>query len=155
MTSWNFKAERSIEDMSKILESALGSVRGFAFYMNRNSKHSITFKLRKRILYGWYMIFHNWTVVQGKISKTNSETQSSVEISFTQHFLILFILFTHVVIAMFLLIASFSGENSKSYYYIPGAILLVLGLILWIAIQKKFDKDIENYKTLISDILEL
>ena len=39
--------------------------------------------------------------------------------------------------------------------YIPGGILLAIGIVLSIAVQKKFEKDIQEYKTLISDILEL
>jgi formate/nitrite transporter FocA (FNT family) len=38
--------------------------------------------------------------------------------------------------------------------YILGGVLLAVGILLWIAVQKKFEKDIQEYKTLISEILD-
>lgn len=37
--------------------------------------------------------------------------------------------------------------------FILGGILLILGIALWIGVQKKFEKDVQKYKTLISEIL--
>ena len=53
------------------------------------------------------------------------------------------------------LIAIVLAISSNVYMIIPGGILLAVGIVTWIAVQKKFEKDIQEYKTLISDILEL
>lgn len=109
--------------------------------------------MRKRVFYAWYMIYHNWTVVNGKLLKTDTENNTNVEISFTQHFLITWILGTHLFLGLCLLIAIFSGISSSAAMFIPGALLLVVGILLWITIEKKFEKDIQKYKSLISEVL--
>ncbi|MBU2907534.1 DUF423 domain-containing protein [Arenibacter algicola] len=154
MKAWNFKVKSNLLEISKKLESALGSLNGFVFDMDNDKHNSITFKMRKRILYAWYMVFHNWTIVNGKLFKTDTEYETYVEISFTQHFLITLIIFTHMFLGLGFLIAIISGMSSSASMYILGGILLAVGIVLWIAIQKKFEKDIQEYKTLISEILE-
>ena len=154
MKSWNFKAKSNPKEISEELESALGSLKGFVFKINHDENNSVTFKARKRILYAWYMIFHNWTVVNGKLLKVDSENSTNVEIYFTQHFLIKLIIFTHIFLGLGFMISIISGINSSTSMYIIGVILLALGIILWIAIQKKFSKDIQKYKVLISEIIE-
>jgi len=52
------------------------------------------------------------------------------------------------------LIVIISGISRSAYMYIPAGILLTVGIVLSIAVQKKFEKDIQEYKTLISEILE-
>ncbi len=154
MKAWNFKVKSNPKEISKKLESSLGSANEFVFNMDRDENNSVTFKVRKRVLYAWYMIFHNWTVVKGKLLKADAENKTHVEISFTQHFLITLIIFTQMFLGLGILMAIISGVSSSTSMYISGGILLAVGIILWIAIQKKFEKDIQKYKTLISEILE-
>ncbi|WP_245799960.1 DUF423 domain-containing protein [Zobellia uliginosa] len=153
MKLWNFKVKNNPNEISTKLESALTPV-GFVFNTNRDENNSITFKVRKRILYAWYMVFQNWTIVNGKLLKTDTENKTDVEISFNQHFLIKLIVFTHIFLVLGLLIAIIAGINSSPSIYMFGAIVLALGIALWIGVQKKFEKDIQKYKTLISEILE-
>lgn len=52
------------------------------------------------------------------------------------------------------LAAIISKGSSSIFMYIFGAILLALLIVLWITVQNKFKKDVEEYKTLISEIVE-
>ena len=99
-------------------------------------------------------MFINKIIVKGKILKTNTENETNIEISFTQYFLWKLVIFTHMFLGLGLLIAIFSGISNSPSLFIVGVILLVIGIVLWIAVQKKFEKDIQEYKTLISKILE-
>jgi len=157
MKEWNFKVESNPTDISKKLESTIGSNNGFIFSVNKDENKSITFKIRKRILYVWYWAFQNWTIINGKLLKIDTEKKTNVEISFNQHFLIRLITFTNIVVGLGLLIGTISGilNNTSLYLYLFGGIILVLGIFLWIAMQRKYEKDIQKYKLLISDILEL
>ena len=154
MKAWNFKTESNPTDISKKLESKLGLDNGFVFSVNNDEKKSITFKIRKQILYGWYWAYQNWTIINGKLLKIDTEDNTNVEISFNQHFLIKLIMFTHIFLGLGLLIAIISGISNSNSLYIFGGIILVLGVFLWVALQRKFERDTQKYKTLISEILE-
>ena len=154
MKAWNFKTESNPTDISKKLESKLGLDNGFVFSVNNDEKKSITFKIRKQILYGWYWAYQNWTIINGKLLKIDTEDNTNVEISFNQHFLIKLIMFTHIFLGLGLLIAIISGISNSNSLYIFGGIILVLGVFLWVALQRKFERDTQKYKTLISKILE-
>jgi hypothetical protein len=154
MKAWNFKTESNPTDISKKLESKLGLDNGFVFSVDNDEKKSITFKIRKQILYGWYWAYQNWTIINGKLLKIDTEDNTNVEISFNQHFLIRLIMFTHIFLGLGLLIAIISGISNSNSLYIFGGIILVLGVFLWVALQRKFEKDTQKYKTLISEILE-
>ncbi|MGD2034563.1 MAG: hypothetical protein PVF73_05865 [Bacteroidales bacterium] len=152
MEIWNFNIKSNPKEISKKLESAL--VDRFVFNINRDKNNSVTFKVRKRILYVWYMYFHNWTIVNGKLLKTDTENKTNVEISFSQHWFIILIIYTQMLLGLGLLIPIISGISSSTSLYIPGGILLAVGIVLWIVVKKKFEKDIQKYKALISEILE-
>ena len=154
MKTWNFQTENNPTDISKKLESKLGLDNGFVFSVDNDKKNSVTFKIRKRILYGWYWAYQNWTIINGKLLKIDTEDKTNVEISFNQHFLIRLIMFTHIFLGLGLLIAIISGISNSNSLYIFGGIILVLGVFLWVALQRKFEKDTQKYKTLISEILE-
>ena len=154
MKAWNFKTESNPTDISKKLESKLGLDNGFVFSVDNDEKKSITFKIRKQILYGWYWAYQNWTIINGKLLKIDTEDKTNVEISFNQHFLIKLIMFTHIFLGLGLLIAIISGISNSNSLYIFGGIILVLGVFLWVALQRKFERDTQKYKTLISKILE-
>lgn len=154
MKTWRFKVKSNPVEISKKLESSLGAVKGFVFDMNQDNSDSVTFKVRKRILYAWYMVFQNWTVVNGKLIKSNAENKTNVEISFHQHFLITLIIMTQMFLGIGLLVGIISGISNNTSMYVLGGILIVLAIVIWIAIQKKFEKDILKYKSLITQILE-
>ncbi len=154
MKAWNFKVKNNPTEISKKLEITLGSDNGFLFDTENDENNSITFKIRKRILYVWYWAFQNWTIITGKLIKTDTEDMTNVEISFNQHFLIRLIIFTHIFLGLGLLIAIISGISNNTSMYIFGGATLLLGIILWFAMQNKYTRDVEKYKTLISDILK-
>jgi hypothetical protein len=154
MKAWNFKAKSNPKEISKKLESALGSVDGFVFNINNDNNGSAIFNMRKLVHYPSQIFHVNRIIVNGKILKTDAENETNVEVSFTQHYLITLIIVTHLFLGLGALIAIFSGINSSASMYILGGILLAIGVVLWIAVQMKFEKDIQKYKTLISEILE-
>lgn len=104
--------------VSKNLESALQSVDGLVFHMNHEKKYSITFKIRKRILYAWYLMFLNSIIVKGKLSKTDIKNETLVEISFKQHILWRLDIFTNIFLVLAFVVAIVSGKSSSGYIYL-------------------------------------
>ena len=154
MQKWNFKVKRNVQEIIKKLDASFGSVDGFVFNIDNGENESVTFKLRKRGLYAFQIMFVNKIILNGKILKTDTENETHIEISFTQYFLWKFIIFTHVFLGLGFLIVLISGISTSAYMSILAGILLAIGIVLSIAVQKKFEKDIQEYKTLISEILE-
>ncbi len=155
MKVWRFILKSSPKEISEKLESELKSIGGFVFDIDFEKNKSVTFKIRKRILYAWYMAFQNWTVVKGNLLKNDTENKTNVEITFKQHFLIKLIIYTHIFLLLSFLIAIISGINFNVIMYILAGTILALGIVLWIAIQRKFDKDRQKYKSLLTHIFEI
>jgi hypothetical protein len=153
MKEWNFKVKSNIQEIIKKLDATLGSADGFDFSRDKGENDSITFKVRKRGLYAFYLMFINKIIVNGKLLKAGSENETNIEISFSQYFLWKLVVYTHVFLGLGFLIILISGIISSAYMLIPAGIFLAVGIILWFAVQKKFAKDIQEYKTLISEIL--
>ena len=152
MKTWNYKVKSIPHEIIKKLDSALGYVNGFVFNIDDAKSDSLTFNVRKRILNPLQIILYNKIKVNGKILKTDSENETNVEVSFSQHFLT--ILYVSVFFG-FGLVALIYGLVSGATMYLLGGILLLVGIILWIDVKKRFKRDIQKYKTLISEILEL
>ncbi len=155
MKAWRFKLTRSPIEISEKLESELKTIGGFVFNMNHENNKSVTFKMRKRILYAWYMAFQNWTVVKGELLNNDKENETNVKITFNQHFFIRLIIYTHIILVLGFLIAIISGINVNTSMYILAGTLVILGIVLWLAIQRKFEKDIQKYKSLMTEIFEI
>lgn len=150
MKAWNFKVKSNPQEIIKKLKSALGSVDGFVFNMDHDKNDSVTFKIRKRVLYAYQFILFNQIIVNGKILKTGTENKTDVEISFTQHFL------TTLYVSMYCgfgLFAIILGISRSATMFIVGGILLVVGIALWIDVQKRFERNVQKYRTLISEIV--
>ena len=155
MKKWTFRIKNNPKKNSETIESQLGSVNELVFKMNHDKNNSITFRMRKRIQYAWYLLFLNSTVVNGKLSKTEAGNETDVEISFNQHFLWKLVIFTNLSVGLAFLIAIISGDNSNASMYLFGTLILAVGIILWVTVQKKYKRNIQEYKTLISGILEV
>ena len=97
------------------------------------------------------MVFQNWTIVNGKLLDDNAENDTNMEISFNQHFLIRLIIYIHIIFGLGLVFGLFLTTKN----YIFGGLITALGIVLWIAANRKFKKDTEKYKTLITEILDL
>ena len=154
MKKWNFKVKSNVQDIIKKLNDSLGSVDGFVFNIDRYKKDSVRFKVHKRGLYAFYLMFVNKIIVTGTILKTATENEAKIEISFTQYFLWKLIIVTHLFLGLGFLTAIILKLRSSDSMYIFGGILLALGIVLWLTVQNKFKKDVQEYKTLISGILE-
>lgn len=155
MEKWHFKAKSNPKDISKKIESALESVKGLVFNMNYNKNDLTTFMVRKRILYPWYLFFLNSIVVNGKLLKTKRENETLVEVSFNQHFLWKSVIFSDIFVGFGILITFILQEDFNVFMFIIGSIFFLVGFILWISIQKKHERNIQEYKTLFSEILKI
>ncbi len=155
MKKWNFKVKSNIQEITKKLDATLGSSKGFVFNIENNTNDSATFKVRKRALYAFYLLFINKIIVNGSISKTNSENETHIEISFTQYFLWKLVILTHLLLGLGYLIAIITETINNLFMFVPAILLVVVGFVLLTIIQKKFKKDVQEYKTLISGILDV
>ncbi len=91
------------------------------------------------------------TILQHIIVETDAENDTNVEVSFTQHFLITLNIFIFLGLGLFALIFGIAGNTSA---FLLGGISIAIGIIFWIAANNKFEKDLQKYKALISEILE-
>ena len=151
MKAWKFKVRNNPEEIIKKLDSALGSGDGFVFNTDHDKNESVRFNFRKRVLYPHQILHRNRISVHGKISETVTENDANVEVTFAQHFLITLNIFIFIGLGLFALILGIGGSTSA---YILGGISIAVGVVFWIAANNKFEKDLQKYKTLISEILE-
>jgi len=148
MKNWNFKLNKQPKEVIEKLTSELNSIGGFSF----NNKNTNTFSFRKRILYPWYYAFQNWTVVNGEFVENNNKNITEVKISFKQHFLIILIIITHLILGLGLILGLFLATNNQSLTYIFGGLVIAFGIIIWITAIRKFKNDSKKYKVLITKI---
>lgn len=154
MKQWNFKIKNNPKDIVEKLESSLRPVDGFVLNIKKEKNDSLAFRLRKRGLYAFQVLFQNRIIVNGKIIKTNTKNKTDLEISFTQDYLTKLIIFIFITSGLGLcLTAIISETNDNSYMLIIGGILLIIGIALWFDINRRFEKNIQKYKKLISEIL--
>jgi hypothetical protein len=151
MKVWNFKVKSNSQEITKKLNSAFGSVNGFVFDVE-NDNNSVTFKVRKRILYAFQTMLRNHIIVNGKITQTDTENETNVEISFNQH--ILNILKVSIFLVLSPLAIIFGIITSNPTASIFGGILLVVGIAYLIWIKKEFVRNVQEYKALFSEILK-
>ena len=155
MKAWSFKVKSNPQELINKLDAAFGSGEGFVFKIDKDKNDSLLFNMRKRVHYTSQILHVNRISVNGKILKTETGNETDVEIYFTQHLVMILIIIYGFILG---LIAIVSGIWSGASFYIYGGVLLAIvgiGIVLWIAIQKKFENNIQEYKKLISDILEL
>ena len=153
MKKWNFTVKENPKELSKKMKSEFGSVKGLVFSMDQLKNNSITFKIRKRILYPWYLFFQNSLVVNVNLSRIQTENEAKIEISFNQHWLWTLVIATNIIVGLFFWITVFSGTNKNPWIYVIGGVILGIGIILWFRIRKKYNSDVQEYKTLISGII--
>lgn len=152
MKKWNFKVKSNPQEVINKLNSTLGSNDGFVFNIDQGKNDSAIFNMRKRVHYPDQILHRNRIIVNGKVLITDIENETIVEISFTQHLVMILTVYISFGLGLFAII---SGIISSVSMYIPGGILLAVGIVLWITFQNKFEKDIQKYKIFISEILEL
>ncbi|NLD49259.1 MAG: DUF423 domain-containing protein [Clostridiaceae bacterium] len=152
MKVWISQTKSNPDEITKKLDSAFGSVKGFIFRSDHDNNDSVTFKIRKRVLYAYQMILRNHIIIKGKMIQADAKNETNIEISFTQHFLITFYVSIFLVLGLLSIIF---GIIFSATLFIPAVILLVAGITLWIYVHYRFKSDIQKYKTLISEILKL
>jgi len=153
MKKWNLKVKGNPQEIINKLDSALKSFGGYIFNTDQDKSDTIIFNFRKPIKYPDQILHRNRTIVNGKILKTGTENETDVEISFTQHFFMIMTVFSIILFGLVLIVIIPRISSGASMFILVG-ILLAVGIVLWVALQKKFEKDIQKYKTLISEILE-
>ena len=157
MKKWNFQVKSDIQEVVKKLDASLGSVDKFAYAMDTSKSDSATFTLQKQGLYAFYLMSINKIIVIGKILKTATENETHIEISFKQYLLMKLVIFSSMLTGFAFLIAiilKISSSDSSTFMYILGALLLAIGIVVtWLNLQKKYKKDIQEYKTLITKIV--
>ncbi len=152
MKTWKFKVKSNSQEIIKKLDSAFGSVDTLFYKVKNNKNGLVAFKVRKRVQDANAALHDNQTILNGKMLKTDVENETNDEISFTQHFLRILYLSIYLVPG---LIAIILGIGRSATIFIIAGILLAIGIALWMQARNKFEKDIQKYKTLISEILEL
>ena len=155
MKTWNLQVENSPNEIIKKLESSLGHVSDFVLKMNSNRKDFVKFKIRKRVLLAFEINAQNNIVVSGEISKANDKNETDVDISFTEHPLSKLLIYGHIILGLLFLMLLILKASSNSYMLLIGGILIVIGILLGLHLKRNFDRNVQEYKTLISGILEI
>jgi|GEM_PF-6890100 len=152
MKNWSFKVNTTPQQSLSKLESEMSSISGFVFNVDSQEDTTSFFKLRRRIHDGEKILHYNLVIVNGKISKTNNENNSKVEITFKQHLLVTF---TKSILYGLALVAIIAGIVSRTTMLIPGLILVVFVISIWAWMNVKSEKYIKEYKTLLSEFFEV
>src|SRR5690606_34783201 len=134
---------------------SLGHADRFVLNLKSNKIDIVKFKIHKRILVALENSSQNRIIVNGKVSKTDSANETDVEISFTPHPLLKLLWFGTIILGLGFLAGIFLKLNSNSYVIILGGLLLAIGIFLWLHHKKEFGKNVQEYKTMISRILEI
>lgn len=154
MKDWNFQVKNSPKEVSEKLESVLGSAKRFVFNINDDKINPAKFKLRKRLLLPFEINTQNNIIVNGKLSKEH-RNKTDIKISFTQHPLSKLLMYGHIILGLSFLAAIILEYSNNSYAYLIAGILIAIGILLGLHLNKNFDKNVQEYKKLISEILGL
>ena len=155
MEKWNFQVNNSPKRVSKKLESSLRGTDKFALKTKSDNRNNVKFKLRKRLLLPFEISTQNNIIVNGELLKTDSDNVTAIKIFFTQHPLTILLIYGHIALGLGFLIGMFLNISSNTYMYLIGGILLAIGGLFKLHYQKDFRKNVQEYKTLISNILEI
>lgn len=153
MEKWALKVKGNTQEIINKLNSALESADGFVYNMNQDKDDSAVFNMHKRVKYPDQILHRNRVNVNGKIIQTDTNNETGLEIIFSQHIFMKLTVWS-IIISGLGLIAIISRMSINPSMYILAGILLAVGIIFWFTLQQKFAKDIQKYKTFISEILE-
>ena len=155
MKAWKFKVNNSPKELSEKLASSLGAGNRFVLDLDHDKKNLVQFKLRKRMLLAFEIMARNNIIVKGNILKSGPHNEADVEITFTHHTLSKLLIFVHLILGLGFLAALIMETNSSPYMLLAGGILIGAGFFLWLHLQKIFEKNVQEYKALLSNVLEL
>lgn len=154
MKDWNFKVKNSPDEISKKLESSIGSTTRFVLNMDYNKIATVKFKIRKRLLYVFEVNLLNNIIVSGKFMESNTNNATDVEIYFTHHPLAKLLISGYFILGFGFLFGIIFQLNNHAYSYIIAVVLLTIGVFLIFHLKNNFNKNVQEYKKLISEILE-
>lgn len=154
MKTWDFEVKSNPKEIIKKLESTFKDVNGFALKLNQDKNESVIFRIHKRAVETFQIALRNNINVNGKIKKTNIENKTMIEISFSQHLIMKVFMFVDILFG-FGLISLMIVKSSNSYVFIFVGILLIIVILVWLEIQKIFNKNVRDYKKLISEMLQV
>ncbi|TKG95165.1 DUF423 domain-containing protein [Puteibacter caeruleilacunae] len=156
MKEWNLKVKSSVEEVAEKLDASFGSVKGFVFNMKKDRNGLVTFKLRKRGMYAFQILYLNRIVANGKIAKADAANESNVEILFSQDILVYIMISVYFIGGLGLLVSAlFFGISNNINALLVGVILLTIGISLWFDIKRRFEKNIQKYKKLFAEVLDV
>jgi hypothetical protein len=152
MKNWKYKVQSSPQEVIDKLQSAFASASGFIFNVD---KDAASFMIRKPVIYPDQILHRNRVIANGKISHTNPSTEhgADIDISFVQDFYMKMTVFS-IIVSAAILLALISRLSSGVIIILLGAMILAVGIILWLALERKLQKDTQKYKTLITEVLE-
>lgn len=154
MKNWNFKGTSDPKEMGEKLESSLGRVDRFVLNMISEKQNTVRFKIRKRLSLPFELNTQNNIIVKGKILKRDAENETEVAVSFSHHPLAKLLIVGHIILGLSLFAGLFLKFDNNNYMFIVGGILIAIGSLLWIHMRRDFDRNVQEYKKLISGILE-
>lgn len=154
MKKWNFQVQSNPKEISEKLESSIGGAKRFVFDMNYDKDNLVKFKIRKRLLLAFEMMAQNNIIVNGKIFKAGPKNKTDVEISFTHHPFSKLLIFVHILLGLGFIAAIILKASSNVYMLVFGGILLVIGFLLALHLKRDFNKNVREYKLLISKVLK-
>jgi len=149
MKNWKYKARSNRQEIIEKLRSALVPAGGFVFNGNEDSG---SFKIRKPVKYPDQILHRNRVVVNGRVLNGETEYEANVEVSFAQDLYMKMTVFSIIAFGC-ILIALISRSSDGAIMYLLGGIVLAVGFLLWMALNKKLERDTQKYKTLIAEIL--
>ena len=144
MKTWNFEVKSNPKEISKKLESTFKDINGFALNLNQDKNDSVIFKIHKRALETFQIALRNNIIVNGKIKKTNVENETKVEISFTQHLIMKVTMFVDILFGFGLIALMIVKSSTGNFIF--GGILLIIAVLVWLEIQKIFNRNVKDYK---------
>ena len=154
MKAWNFQVNNDPKEVRRRLESSLGGTKKFVFKVNSDIKEPVKFKIRRRMLLGFEINTQNNLIVNGKLFKVDPENKTDVKIDFQLHPLSKVLLYGHLILGLGLLSGMVLEYSSDTYMWIIGGILLATGILIGFHLKKEVEKQVQEYKILISEILE-
>lgn len=155
MKKWNFQINSNLKEVTKKLESSLERADRFVLDINSNKKDIVKFKLRKRVSVAFDNNSQNKIIVNGTILSADTENETDIKISFTQHPLLKILWYGVIILGLGFFAALFFKLDNNSYLTIAGIVLLAIAVFFKLHHQKEFDKNVQEYKTMIARILEI
>ena len=121
--------------------------------MNDDKLNLENFKIRKRLLLPFEINKQNNIIVNGKITRIDPGKGTGIKVSFSQHPLSKLIMYGHIILGLGFLVAIILEYSNNSYTYLIAGILLAIGALLGFQLKINFDKNVQEYKKLISETL--